>query len=368
MLCANGGALVVTLDDAGREQSVERTPQFFDPEQRPGDGEGGPARQRVAVRVVRGTDPSRRRVRSADSLREKWSLVDDADRTGKWRVGGGQHLAVHAPSGRLYALMHQGEKDTHKNPGTEVWVYDLAGRRRVQRITLMNPLLSFVGQQMGLGEQGRTGGGTAWLLAWMLPKPGRRADRRHSGRRARAAHGLRVAAHRDGARCDDRDRRARDHRARHRRHALLHAVTMDPAIDLTIRATLALLFAVAAVHKLRDMAAFRGTFADYRLLPDAAAWAVPAAEAAVALLLVAPATSAVGKAGAVALLVAYAAAIGVNLARGAPAHRLWLRRPARAPADRPPASSSATRSSRPPRSRRWRRCTTGRSSGSTRSR
>ena len=91
---------------------------------------------------------------------------------------------------------------------------------------------------------------------------------------------------------------------------------MDPAIDLTIRAALALLFAVAAAHKLRDMAAFRGTFADYRLLPDAAAWAVPAAEAAVALLLVAPATSAVGKAGAVALLVAYAAAIGVNLVRG----------------------------------------------------
>ena len=91
---------------------------------------------------------------------------------------------------------------------------------------------------------------------------------------------------------------------------------MDPAIDLTIRAALAFLFAVAATHKLRDMAAFRGTFADYRLIPDAVAWAVPAAEAAVALLLLAPGTSAIGKAGAVALLVAYAAAIGVNLARG----------------------------------------------------
>jgi uncharacterized membrane protein YphA (DoxX/SURF4 family) len=91
---------------------------------------------------------------------------------------------------------------------------------------------------------------------------------------------------------------------------------MDPAIDLTIRAALALLFAVAATHKLRDLAAFRATFADYRLLPDAVAWAVPAVEAAVALLLLAPATSAFGQAGAVALLVAYAAAIGANLARG----------------------------------------------------
>ena len=91
---------------------------------------------------------------------------------------------------------------------------------------------------------------------------------------------------------------------------------MDPAIDLTMRAALALLFAVAATHKLRDMAAFRGTFADYRLLPDVVAWAVPATEAAVAVLLVAPETSAIGKVGAAGLLLVYAVAVGVNLARG----------------------------------------------------
>jgi methylamine dehydrogenase heavy chain len=172
MLCANGGALLVTLDDAGREQAVERTPQFFDPN-------NDPVTEKAVRRgnewlfvsfegQIHPVDVSGPQI----AYGEKWSLVDDADRTGNWRVGGGQHLAVHAASGRLYALMHQGEKDTHKNPGTEVWVYDIAGRRRVQRITLMNPLLSFVGQQMGLAEQGRTGGGTAWVLAWMLPNPG----------------------------------------------------------------------------------------------------------------------------------------------------------------------------------------------------
>src|SRR5439155_1570647 len=39
---------------------------------------------------------------------ETWSLVDDAGRRASWRIGGAQHLAVHAASGRLYALMHQG--------------------------------------------------------------------------------------------------------------------------------------------------------------------------------------------------------------------------------------------------------------------
>jgi methylamine utilization protein MauE len=95
---------------------------------------------------------------------------------------------------------------------------------------------------------------------------------------------------------------------------------MDPAIDLTVRAALALLFVVAAVHKLRDLRTFQGTFADYRLLPDAlsaaVARAVPLAELLVAALLVAPSTGAMGKVGAAGLLIVYAAAVGVNLLRG----------------------------------------------------
>jgi len=91
---------------------------------------------------------------------------------------------------------------------------------------------------------------------------------------------------------------------------------VDPAIDLTIRAALALLFVTAAAHKLRDRAAFRATFAEYRILPETASAVVPLAELAVAALLVVAAASALGKIGAAALLLVYAAAVGVNLARG----------------------------------------------------
>ena len=41
-------------------------------------------------------------------------------------------------SGRLYSLMHQGGDDTHKDPGQDVWVYDLQTRRQVQKIKLKN--------------------------------------------------------------------------------------------------------------------------------------------------------------------------------------------------------------------------------------
>ncbi len=172
MLCANGAALTVALDEAGGEARVERSEPFFDPQ-------NDPVTEKAVRRgnewlfvsfagVVHPVDVSGETLRFG----ETWPLLDDEDREESWRIGGHQHLAVHAPSGRLYALMHRGGPDTHKAPGTEVWVYDVARRARVQRIPVMNPLASFVGQQLDLGHRGRMGRFTAWLLATTLPNPG----------------------------------------------------------------------------------------------------------------------------------------------------------------------------------------------------
>src|SRR5438132_1385268 len=158
MLCANGAALSVMLDGEGGEARLERSEPFFDPQQ-------DPVTEKAVRRgnewlfvsfegVVHPVDVSGEKPRFG----ETWSLVDDEDRRASWRIGGSQHLAVHAASGRLYALMHQGGPDTHKEPGSEVWVYDLATRQRVQRIPMLNPLVSFIGQQAGSGRL------TRWLL------------------------------------------------------------------------------------------------------------------------------------------------------------------------------------------------------------
>ena len=93
---------------------------------------------------------------------------------------------------------------------------------------------------------------------------------------------------------------------------------MDPVIDATVRAALALLLLAAAAHKLRDPARFRATVAEYRLLPRplvalGAAILVLAELAAAVALAVARAW---GLAVSAALLALYAAAIAVNLARG----------------------------------------------------
>jgi len=42
-------------------------------------------------------------------------------------------------TGKMYILMHpDGKEGSHKDPGSEVWVYDLAEQKRLNRIALNN--------------------------------------------------------------------------------------------------------------------------------------------------------------------------------------------------------------------------------------
>jgi hypothetical protein len=97
-------------------------------------------------------------------------------------------------------------------------------------------------------------------------------------------------------------------------------MSLDPVVGLLIAAAFTLLFASAAVHKLRARRRFDELFAAYELLPPAsrrfAARTLPLLELAVAFgLLAAPCRRYAGCAGAL-LLLGYAAAIGANLHRG----------------------------------------------------
>ena len=94
---------------------------------------------------------------------------------------------------------------------------------------------------------------------------------------------------------------------------------LDPAAGLLLVGCLVLLFASAALHKLRDLGHFADVLRAYRVLPEGAvrlAALVPLAELAVAGGLVAPGARFGAALGGAALLLVYAAAIGVNLRRG----------------------------------------------------
>jgi methylamine dehydrogenase heavy chain len=174
MLCADGALLTVTLDEEGREAARWRSRPFFDPESDPvtekavrHGGEwlfvsfGG----RVHPVDVSGAEPR---------FGEVWSLLDERDREASWRIGGAQHLAVHGRSGRLYSLVHQGGDFSHKDPGTELWVYDLSARKRIQKIELRNPGFTFMGQPLEFGRDWiwPFNGLQDFLLDHVVPNPG----------------------------------------------------------------------------------------------------------------------------------------------------------------------------------------------------
>jgi methylamine dehydrogenase heavy chain len=132
-LCESGRALTLTLDDAGREVSRQRSDVFIDVDRDP-----------LYVNAQRFGDKylflsHHGELRLADfsmgagQFGRAWSLTSESERAAGWRPGGNQPFAVQQKTGRLYVAMHRGVDGSHKDPGTEIWVYDLARRTRIAR-------------------------------------------------------------------------------------------------------------------------------------------------------------------------------------------------------------------------------------------
>ena len=97
-------------------------------------------------------------------------------------------------------------------------------------------------------------------------------------------------------------------------------MTVDPAIAVAGRLLGALVFATAVVGKVRHRSELAGVVANYRLLPSgvaaAVAWMIVGLECLVALSLVSGVELSAGAGLAITLLVGFAFAMGINLARG----------------------------------------------------
>lgn len=143
MLCADGHLLTVRLDDTGASAGQKTSDQrFFDPDKE--SLNVTPARLGEHyffvsfLGVVHGLDLTR----DKPAYDEPWSLLSNADRHAGWRPGGWQEAAANQVLNRLYVVMHKGGEGTHKDPGPEVWVYDLATHKRIQRIHMKTPVVS----------------------------------------------------------------------------------------------------------------------------------------------------------------------------------------------------------------------------------
>jgi methylamine dehydrogenase heavy chain len=169
-LCADGTLAYVTKQSG--KFVVRHTPRFFDGENDPVFEESLVDRhtgRALFISYAGMVYPAQ--LGDAVRVSEPWSLQEAAGLPRAsllpehlaWRPGGGRMAAYHRASNRLFVLMHAGVHWSHKDPGTEIWVFDTQARKRTARFPLATnaslvtvtqddkPLLFVVGGGFGPG-------------------------------------------------------------------------------------------------------------------------------------------------------------------------------------------------------------------------
>ena len=139
-ICSDGALLVTTLTDAGTVARRARTMTFIDVMKDPLTEKGVRLAETWLFASFEGTMHPLRTTSAGVQADPTWPLFTPQELAQHWRTGGLQHLAAHRASGRLFAIVHQGGPETRKDLGSEIWVYDLASHRRVQRIAVRNKI------------------------------------------------------------------------------------------------------------------------------------------------------------------------------------------------------------------------------------
>ena len=137
-ICGDGALLETTLTDAGTLASHARTAAFIDVLQDPLSEKGVRRGDTWLFASFEGLLHPLRVTAAAVEPQAPWPLFTPHELAQHWRTGGLQHLAVHEASGRLFAIVHQGGTETHKELGEQIWVFDVATHKKVQTIVMRN--------------------------------------------------------------------------------------------------------------------------------------------------------------------------------------------------------------------------------------
>ncbi|KPK16996.1 MAG: hypothetical protein AMJ62_02995 [Myxococcales bacterium SG8_38] len=168
MLCGDGTALTVHLTENGELDRLARSKPFFDviddPVTEKGVRDGSTWWFASFEGLLYEVDFSG----NAPAPKEPWPLFTENEIESGWRIGGAQHLAYHRKTKRLYSIVHEGGPGSHKDPGTEIWVYDVPSRNKIDTFSAPNLIAPFLGPQAGFDATGMLGS----FLSFVLPNMG----------------------------------------------------------------------------------------------------------------------------------------------------------------------------------------------------
>ena len=136
MLCGNGDLRDISFNDNGEVLSNRIAETIFDRK-----------REFLTEKAVRidntwvfvtneGEIQEVEIIATGVSVKPRWPLFSNDELAAGWKIGGQQHLAIHKANKTLYAAVHQGDIDTHKEPGSHVFVYDLASHKKIATVEL----------------------------------------------------------------------------------------------------------------------------------------------------------------------------------------------------------------------------------------
>jgi methylamine dehydrogenase heavy chain len=135
-LCSNGSMFTAQFDEKGQLTKQETIPSFFSVDDDPLFDKPVYLKGTAYFPSYQGQMQAIDLSGDTPKVAPAWSLLTDAERSENWRPGGWQ-IATVSPSGQIYVLMHRdGAEGSHKNGGSEVWVFDPSSKKRVKRIEL----------------------------------------------------------------------------------------------------------------------------------------------------------------------------------------------------------------------------------------
>ena len=168
MLCGNGTVMTVHLRGDGALDHLSHSRQFFDPVVDPVTEKGVRDGATWWFVSFEGMLHEVDFASDAPAPKPAWSLFTESERASGSRVGGAQHIAYHPGSKRLYSVVHEGGPGSHKDPGGEIWVYDVPAKKKRDVFDAPNLIASFLGPQAGFEATSTT----AKVLNFVLPNMG----------------------------------------------------------------------------------------------------------------------------------------------------------------------------------------------------